>query len=102
LKFTPVNFSNFIASENPAITKCLSGFCIVGNDSNLVMHKLILKLKKRTITCTVGVWVNTSTRIREKLKLSSCRIVLLQQYLAMWSRRWNQMVVHETQRFVLV
>jgi len=52
LKFTPVNFSGFIASVDPlVITKYLSGFWIVGNKSNLAMHKLIPTTRKRLTTC---------------------------------------------------
>jgi hypothetical protein len=34
--------------------------------------------------------------------ITMCRIVLLRQYLAIWSRRRNRMVAHGTQRFILV
>ena len=43
----------------------------VENNSNLVTHKLISIMRKRTTTCIIGVWFNTSTMIRDKLKLSS-------------------------------
>jgi hypothetical protein len=55
LKFTPVNFPGFIALESPVITKCLSGFWIIRNNSNLVMNKLIQVLRKRIVACIIGV-----------------------------------------------
>jgi hypothetical protein len=43
----------------------------IGNNRNLVTHKLILTMRKRTTTCIIGVWFITSTTIEGKLKLSS-------------------------------
>jgi fucose 4-O-acetylase-like acetyltransferase len=51
LKFTPANFSGFIASVYPlVITKWLSGFWIIGKKSDLAMHKLIPTIRKRPTT----------------------------------------------------
>jgi hypothetical protein len=42
----------------------------VGNKRNLVTHKLIPTMRKRTTIRTIGVWFITSTTIWCKLKLS--------------------------------
>jgi hypothetical protein len=66
-----VNFSGFSHQKIQPSLKCLSGFWIVENNSNLVTQKLIPTMRKRTTTYIIGVWFNTSTTIRDKLKFPS-------------------------------